>query len=173
MTSRFGTVGLSRALLALCLLATASLADEVPPQHLPSREACLITSEGPVPVMLEHAVTPEQRRWGLMERENLPARAGMLFYYDSDRPASAGFWMYRTRIPLDIAWLDEDGVILATDTMTPCETDQARNCPTWPAGVPHRNVLEMNAGFFERHHVGTGDKLLADLNDNKPCPGAD
>ncbi|WP_417547972.1 DUF192 domain-containing protein [Marinobacter segnicrescens] len=173
MTSRYRIARLSRALIAFWLVVAASFARSSPPQHLESWEACLITSERTVPITLEHAVTAEQRRWGLMERQSLPARAGMLFFYDSDRPATAGFWMYRTRIPLDIAWLDEDGVILAMDTMTPCETDQARDCPTWPAGVPHRNVLEMNAGFFEKHHVDVGDKLVANLNDNIPCPMAD
>jgi len=28
----------------------------------------------------------------------------MLFVYDSTQPPDAGFWMYRTRIPLDIAF---------------------------------------------------------------------
>jgi hypothetical protein len=31
--------------------------------------------------------------------------AGMLFVYDSTQPGNAGFWMYRTRIPLDIAFV--------------------------------------------------------------------
>ncbi len=156
-------------LLALSLTTTAAQA--APPQHLDSWQGCILKAEGaPVPVTLEHAESNQERQWGLMERTTLAGDAGMLFFYENPRPASAGFWMYRTRLPLDIAWLDEDGVILAMDTMEPCETEHARDCPVWEPGVRHLNVLEMNAGFFKSHHVRIGDILVADLNDNKHCP---
>ncbi|MCK7543063.1 DUF192 domain-containing protein [Marinobacter bryozoorum] len=164
-----GFVRWPRALLVLWLVTGSTLVHSAPPQQLDAWESCLETSEGPVPVTLEHAATNEQRRWGLMERPILPANGGMLFFYDSQRPGSAGFWMYRTRIALDIAWLDKDGVIVAMDTMTPCDTERARDCPTWKPGVPHQNVLEMNAGFFEKHHVDVGDNLVASLEENTPC----
>lgn len=173
MTDRGRFPGWLRALVGLWTISTGALADSAPPQQLDAWEGCLLTSDGPVPVVLEHASTREQHRWGLMERDSLPENAGMLFFYQSERSATAGFWMYRTRIPLDIAWLDENGTILAMDTMTPCDTEQARDCPSWAPGLPHRNVLEMNAGFFRKHHVETGDKLVADLNDNKACPLVD
>lgn len=162
-----------RVLLLLLAPLAATGARAAPPQFLDDYQACLVTESEQIPVRLEHAVTPEQRRLGLMERSPLPDNGGMLFWYREQRAASAGFWMYRTRIPLDIAWLDEDGVILARDTIPPCKTDSAGNCPSWSPGVPHHRVLEMNAGFFDEHHVAVGDELLADLNDNKPCPAAD
>lgn len=161
-----------RVLLLLLAALAAAGARAAPPQFLDAYQACLVTGSEQIPVRLEHAVTPEQRRLGLMERTRLPDNGGMLFWYQEQRAASAGFWMYRTRIALDIAWLDENGVILALDTITPCETEIARNCPSWSPGVPHYRVLEMNAGFFEAHHVAVGDKLVANLNDNKACPSA-
>ncbi|MFW5823655.1 MAG: DUF192 domain-containing protein [Marinobacter sp.] len=158
----------------LLMLATlAACARATPPQFLESYQGCLVTGSEQIAVELEHAVTPGQRRLGLMERTSLPEHGGMLFFYQSRRPGSAGFWMHRTRIPLDIAWLDGDGQILALDTMEPCDTENASECPSWSPGVPYRQVLEMNAGFFEKAGVAVGDRLVAHLNDNKRCPGAD
>lgn len=163
-------------LLALLLASPLVSGEEVPPpQFLETHQACLLTQAEAIPVQLEQASDALEHRFGLMERtaDTLPEDAGMLFIYQVDRGPRAGFWMYNTLIPLDIAWLDENGVIVAMDTMEPCKTESARQCPSWIPGVPHRDVLEMNAGFFERHHVELGDKLVADLNDNTPCPPVD
>ncbi|SFR45097.1 hypothetical protein SAMN05216203_0428 [Marinobacter daqiaonensis] len=157
-------------LLALiCVAIPAVSADEGPPQFLEARPACLVTDRGAVHLKLERATTDRQRRIGLMERKSLPPERGMVFLYEDQRSANAGFWMYRTRIPLDIAWLDEQGVIINTDTMTPCTTPSAILCPTWEPGVSHRMVLEVNAGFFEENHVDKGDKLILNPKDHKEC----
>src|SRR5688500_12180048 len=51
-------------------------------------------------ILAEVARSAEQKTMGLMERRSLPDTAGMLFLYSSDQAANAGFWMFRTRIPL-------------------------------------------------------------------------
>jgi len=96
---------------------------------------------------------------GLMERRRLADSAGMLFVYDSTQPPDAGFWMYRTRIPLDIAFLDSAGVIRAIRSMTPCPATVAQGCPTYTPDVPYRYALEVNAGFFARHGIAVGHSL--------------
>ena len=78
---------------------------------------------------VELAVKPEQKSMGLMERRRLADDAGMLFVYDSTQPPDAGFWMYRTRIPLDIAFADSSGVIRSIRAMVPCPTEVAQGCP--------------------------------------------
>ncbi len=169
MMPRFVNPLLASTLLALWSGAPAA---DVP-QHLEVQPACLFTDQRPIQLALEHAVTPRQRQVGLMERTELSPNQGMVFLYDEVRPANAGFWMYRTRISLDIAWLDHNGRIVAIDTMTPCESEQPRSCPTWAPGHPHRNVLELPAGFFDRHNVTTGDRLVVNLNDHEACaPGS-
>jgi uncharacterized membrane protein (UPF0127 family) len=95
-----------------------------------------------------------------MERRQLGDNAGMLFVYDSIQPGDAGFWMYRTRIPLDIAFLDSAGVVRAVRSMTPCPTTIAQGCPAYTPDVPYRFALEVNAGFFARHEIAIGDSLL-------------
>ncbi|WP_328189174.1 DUF192 domain-containing protein [Marinobacter sp. OP 3.4] len=159
---------------ALLLAAPMAMAEQAPPpQFLEAYDACLVTQSEAIPVELEQAIEPLQHRFGLMERTSLPDNGGMLFVYQQERGPRAGFWMYNTLIPLDIAWLDNDGVIVAMDTMEPCETESASQCPSWVPGVHHRNVLEMNAGFFEEHHVDIGDRLVVNLNDNTACPAVD
>ena len=162
--------------LLLPLLTTAPLAmgqGTPPPQFLESYQACLNTKSESLPVDLEQATNVLEHRFGLMERTSLPENAGMLFVYPEDQGARSGFWMYNTLIPLDIAWLDEKGVIVSMATMVPCETESASKCPSWVPGVRYRNVLEMNAGYFDAHNVQVGDKLVANLNNNVECPLAD
>ncbi|MFL1405155.1 DUF192 domain-containing protein [Marinobacter sp. M1N3S26] len=161
--------------IATMLLATpVAMAEQAPPpQFLEPYQACLVTESEAIPVKLEQAIEPLQHRFGLMERTSLPDNGGMLFVYQENRGPRAGFWMYNTLIPLDIAWLDEDGVIVAMDTMVPCETESATQCPSWIPGVGHRNVLEMNADFFEENHVNIGDRLITNLNDHTTCPTVD
>jgi uncharacterized protein len=109
---------------------------------------------------VELARSQAQHTMGLMERRQLAAMAGMLFVYDSTQAKDAGFWMYRTHIPLDIAFIDSTGVIRAILAMPPCTATLIDGCPSYAPNVPYRYALEMNAGFFARHGVGVGDALL-------------
>lgn len=114
---------------------------------------------------LELARTPEEQRLGLMERTQLGERAGMLFVYTQTQPADAGFWMYRTRIPLDIAFLDSTGVVRAIRAMEPCAERDGDRCPDYAPGVPYRFALEMNAGFFAQRGIAVdaGRLMVEDL----------
>jgi uncharacterized membrane protein (UPF0127 family) len=113
-----------------------------------------------IPLRVELAVRPEQKSMGLMERRHLADDAGMLFVYDSTQAPDAGFWMYRTRIPLDIAFADSAGVIRSIRSMVPCPTEVAQGCPTYTPDVPYRYALEVNAGYFARHGITVGNTLL-------------
>lgn len=110
-------------------------------------------------LQVEIARTAAQRSRGLMERDTLAENAGMLFVYADEQLATSAYWMYRTRIPLDIAFVDEHGVIRSLKTMSPCRATRSSQCPVYPAGAPFHAVLETNAGYFERHDVGVGDRI--------------
>ena len=120
-----------------------------------------------IPLHVELAVKPEQKSMGLMERRRLAENAGMLFVYDSTQPPDAGFWMYRTRIPLDIAFADSAGVIRSIRAMVPCAPEVAQGCPTYTPDVAYRYALEVNAGYFSQHGVVVGNTLL--LTDLPPA----
>lgn len=155
-------------LLCLALLPACERA-EAPPEQPPAAAAplmefdtarvWLVSAADSVPLRVELAETPDQRAMGLMERASLPPDAGMLFTYGEDQPADAGFWMYRTRVPLDIAFLDAGGRIVAVRAMEPCTSPDPRWCPTYEPGVPYRAALEVNRGWLERHGVGVGDRV--------------
>jgi hypothetical protein len=120
----------------------------------------LTTHRDTVLLTLELAVTGEQQRLGLMERRHLPELTGMLFVYDSTRPPDAGFWMYRTRIPLDIAFLDSAGVIRAIRTMEPCTSEIPGGCPTYAPGTHYQYALELNSGVLHGLGADVGAQLL-------------
>lgn len=119
----------------------------------------LVSRSDSVELRVELAETGDQRAMGLMERTTLPADAGMLFTYPEPQPADAGFWMFRTRIPLDIAFLDDAGRIVAIRAMEPCTSPEPRWCPAYEPGVPYSAALEVNRGFFQRHGLSVGDRV--------------
>lgn len=127
------------------------LYDYQPEEKLPTR-ACFLSD---VCVDLELAITDEEQRIGLMNRENLPTNAGMLFIYDSDSVKK--FWMKNTLISLDIIWLDESDRIVHIESDVPiCKKDP---CDIYGPDFPARNVLEVNAGFVEENDVWIGDRI--------------
>jgi uncharacterized membrane protein (UPF0127 family) len=115
---------------------------------------------------VELAESEAQHSMGLMERRTLAPDAGMLFIYPSMQPDSSAFWMFRTRIPLDIAFIDSAGTIRTIETMAPCESPLAQGCPNYPAGAPYLAALEVNAGYFAKHRLGVGDRVV--LSDTIP-----
>lgn len=100
------------------------------------------------------ASEPAQRQRGLMEREHLPAGTGMAFLFPGE--ASGGFWMRNTLIPLDIAFADAAGEVVAVRTMQPCAADP---CPTYTPGATYRSAFEANAGELTGLGVGPGWRL--------------
>ena len=98
---------------------------------------------------VELAVTPEQRRQGLMFREQLGEREGMLFVFDEEQTVS--FWMRDTPLPLSIAFIDARGVIVHVADMVPYS-----EAPV-PSRYPVRYALEVNKGALERAGIEVGD----------------
>ncbi|MBJ6137859.1 DUF192 domain-containing protein [Marinobacter litoralis] len=153
------------ALIPVCAMAlagcgAAEAGKTTAPLELPQAQACFLSGGSQYPITVEIASTSEERQKGLMGRRNLGDNAGMVFEYPEDRPARYGFWMYKTLIPLDIAFLDEHGVIVSIRHMLPCTSSRSSDCPIYPAGKPFRNAVEVNAGYFETHGIDEGDRLV-------------
>ena len=104
---------------------------------------------------VELATDPEEQAQGLMYRENLPERTGMLFVFPEVAPHH--FWMKNTMIPLDMVWLDESGRVLFVSANTPpCKADP---CPTYGPDAPVRYVLEIAGGKAASENVNVGATL--------------
>lgn len=113
-------------------------------------------------VNLMLARSEAEREQGLMYVQEMPPDNGMLFVYSS--PASEGYWMYHTLIPLSIAWIDRDGTILDIQDMPalndPNDVQEAARTVYNPAVVPYWYALEVNEGWFVQHGVGVGQQML-------------
>ena len=107
-------------------------------------------------LILEVADTSYSQSIGLSGRENLGENEGMLFTYDYEVEGLT-FWMKNTLIPLDILFLSKDGEILHIVENVPiCEEDP---CPTYTYEGSAQYVLELNAGWTEKHDAKEGDVL--------------
>jgi uncharacterized membrane protein (UPF0127 family) len=104
---------------------------------------------------VELARTPEEQAQGLMYRESLAPRAGMIFLFRDAAPHQ--FWMKNTMIPLDIVWLDGAGRVLFVSANTPpCRADP---CPSYGPDVPASTVLEIAGGMAAKERVTVGSTI--------------
>ena len=68
---------------------------------------------------VELAESPMEQMTGLMNRKALDPDHGMLFIFPF--PKQATFWMHNTSIPLDLVFINTDGVILEILPLVPFE----------------------------------------------------
>jgi len=120
----------------------------------------IITARDTIPVRVELAENENQRALGLMERRQLDDSHGMLFVYPEVQDSTGSFWMFRTRIPLDIAFTDSTGTIVSIRSMEPCASPYPQGCPSYAAGKPFQRALEVNKGWFEKRGVAVGDRII-------------
>jgi hypothetical protein len=91
------------------------------------------------------------RSHGLMGRKELAGNDGMLFVFAE--PGTYAMWMKNTVIPLSVAFIDANGVILNIEEMKPLtETTHAS------AGQA-QFALEMSGGWFARKRINPGDQI--------------
>lgn len=106
---------------------------------------------------IEIADDDYQRETGLMHRSSLKESQGMLFIFDEE--AQRGFYMKNTLIPLDIIYLNKDGVIVSF-----AENAQPEDLTTLPSQVPAQYVLEINGGLSEEWVLEVGDRIEWESN---------
>ena len=157
---------LAAATVALACHDEAQSADESSLVPFDVARVRLVSGTDTTHLRVELASSSQQHTMGLMERHQLADSAGMLFLYPVEQPATAGFWMFRTLIPLDIAFMDSLGQIVAIKQMVPCTATIAEGCTTYPPAVPYRAALEVNAGYFTNHRLTLGSKVI--LGDTLP-----
>ena len=128
--------------------------DNLSEHGLEQGQVLLGGGDDPVLVDVEIADSDEERQTGLMNRDSLPEDAGMLFVYFE--PMTSGFWMKDTRIPLSIAFIDEEETITEILDMEPCTKDP---CPVYTPRSEYVAALEVNQGAFDEWGVDEGDTV--------------
>jgi uncharacterized protein len=103
-------------------------------------------------ISAEIADNMSARSNGLMMRNKMAANEGMLFVFE--QPQAHCFWMRNTLLPLSIAFLDDDGVVVNIADMQP-KSDES-HC----AKKPVRFALEMNQGWFATKGIKADSKIV-------------
>lgn len=106
-------------------------------------------------VSVELAEQEKHRERGLMYRRSMADNAGMLFLFEEKTDHT--FWMHNTCIPLDMLFLDDDGLIVGIEENTATLSDN-----TFSVGCASKYVLEVNAGFTRAHGVMAGQRVVID-----------
>ena len=130
------------AFIFLTFLSSSASAEIPPTIHLKVSGHALFA---------EVAYKKESRIRGLMYRKSMGENSGMLFVFPEASIHS--MWMINTYIPLSIAFLDEDGIILNIIDMSP--HTRTKNS----AASKAKYALEMNLGWFSSRNIKAGKKI--------------
>jgi uncharacterized protein len=122
------------------------------PEKPPALRAGKVTFPASLTLTVEIAENDHDRQRGLMYRKSMPADHGMIFWFEEKTNHS--FWMHNTCIPLDLLYLDDDGLIVGIEENAPTMNDG-----TFEVGCDSRYVLEVNAGWTRAHGVTPGQKV--------------
>ena len=110
-----------------------------------------------LPLQIEIPTEIRDFNLGLMFRESLDINSGMLFIFDQAEKQS--FHMTETKIPLDIAFIREDGIIESIKQLEPFDEN--------PVASDREVIcaLEVNRGWFAENNVEVGDQI--DIEEGK------
>ena len=145
----FSTKFKNRVLTAVIFLIISSIADAT---DSPGTTEIKL---GHTSYQVELALTPAQRRKGLMHREQLAKNAGMLLVYP--KSGDHRVWMKNMQISLRVLWIDDRFRVIHIMRLEPC---QLSPCPVFSAPAPARYILELSD---DRHDVEPGD-IVEGLN---------
>lgn len=111
-------------------------------------------------ITVELAESEEQQEHGLMFREKLGDREGMLFVFkDEDTRA---FWMKNTLIDLAIGYFDRDKKLVDIQEMKAMGSVMEKRPPTYPSKLPAMYALEVPSGWFKKHGLKEGSTFVLD-----------
>jgi len=110
----------------------------------------IISSDG-TRTELQVAIADErdERLEGLSERTSLDENSGMLFVFNQE--SQMEFQMTDTEIPVSIAFINSDGIIVDIQDLQPLAQDP------YPSAAPAQYALEVNQGFFAERGIEVGD----------------
>jgi uncharacterized membrane protein (UPF0127 family) len=157
------------ALLLACLACVPTArADEAAVPTVAARSVWLAL--GGETFTLELAADPVSRYRGLSGRSRIGRNGGMLFAYPDAAPR--GMVMRDCPVPIDVAFLDASGRIVALSEMAP-ELPRAAGesraayetrLPIYRSGAPARFAIEVAGGRLAGLGVALGDEIVLDTD---------
>ncbi len=102
--------------------------------------------------LVEVARTPDELSQGLMFRQHLSSDKGMLFLFPE--PRIEQFWMKNTLVPLDILFIDRDGVIIDIHPMA-----QPHDLTLITSKTPVLAGLEIAGGQAQERGISVGSRI--------------
>jgi len=99
----------------------------------------------------EVAATREQQSRGMMFRTQMAPDEAMIFPYET--PDMLGFWMKNTVLPLDIIFIDDDGMIINIGEGIPYNEESVTS------ERPAIAVLELAGGRSKELGIEPGDRV--------------
>lgn len=101
---------------------------------------------------LEIADNEYERQLGLMNRKEMKENQGMLFIFP--RQDYESFWMRNTLMSLDMIFVNSQKKIVTIHKNTKTLSDTS-----YPSSEPAMYVVEVTAGFTDKHNIIVGDKI--------------
>lgn len=139
-----------RAVLCLIILVLSACSPDAQTGAFGLRTVDL--NVGGTHLKVEVADTPQSLSNGLMYRSALPDEQGMIFILGPAEQAS--FWMKNTKIPLSIGFIDGNSILKEVHDMQPFDERTTRS-----ATSDICYAVEVNQGWFQKHHVDPGVKV--------------
>jgi len=154
-------------LLALALMALACSAADAPSRATGAREVAFVSLGGEA-FTLDLALDPETRFRGLSGRGEIPRNGGMLFVFPS--PELSAMVMRDCPAPIDVAFLDGDGRVVAVHEMAveppraPGESSRGYEArlPLYSSPAPVLFAIETAGGRLREVGLAKGSHVALD-----------
>jgi len=104
---------------------------------------------------IELALTDEEKKQGLSDRDYMPRSHGMLFVYPVAEKYD--FWMKGMRFPLDFVWLRDKTVVDITPNVQP---DIGPEYKLYHPNTAANMILELNAGEAAKAGIVIGQQAV-------------
>ncbi|WP_455466965.1 DUF192 domain-containing protein [Bartonella sp. B39] len=129
---------------------------EIPVHPIPLE---IQTNQGKISYKVEIAFTQSQAAAGLMYRTHFPRDRAMLFRKQESKQLKDKqeffMWMANTPLPLDMIFLNAEGVIVSIiEKTSPFSTNIISS------GVPATFALELNAGEVSKKQIQKGQRVI-------------
>ncbi len=149
--------------LLLCLAGFAGEGKKARPQYWPLQIGEIFFAR------LELALNDSERSRGLMYRHELAEDQGMIFVFPQERVLR--FWMKNTPLPLDVIFVNRQGVVVAAVHMPPeppqqpgeSDLEYESRLPTYSSGAAAQIALELRSGMVSQLGLQAGDKISLDI----------